>query len=174
MLVFQEVIMVFEEERTGTWHAYGKRPSGNPLPTAKLDPHKLAFFKPISLSGSSHFAGYLAIHFPKLVAGIEEGDLGVLHLEVGALKSATEDAIHSRDWPTVSNHFAFIDSVLEIAETDLHDAIGISYLVNLFYNETSMNYAKARTLLPKRLAVALEIMERHYEELMYQQGTPPK
>jgi len=47
----------------------------------------------------------------------------------------------------------------------LHDAIGISYLGNLFYDEISINYAKARTLLPRRLAVALEIIERHYEEL---------
>jgi hypothetical protein len=37
--------------------------------------------------------------------------------------------------------------------------------VNLFYGETSINFAKARTLMPKRLANALEIIERHYEEL---------
>ena len=41
----------------------------------------------------------------------------------------------------------------------------MSYLVNLFYGETALDYAKARTLMPKRLAAALEIMERHYEEL---------
>ncbi len=172
MLVFQEVIMVFEAERTGTWHAYGRTASGSrtrfPLDHKSFrDPHKLTFFKPISLGGSTRFAGYLAIHFPEVVAGIEEADLGVLHLEAGALKAATRDAILRRDWPTVSRHFAFVDSVLEIADTELHEAIGISYLVNLLYNETSINFAKARTLLPKRLAVALEIMERHYEELMY-------
>ena len=62
-------------------------------------------------------------------------------------------------------HFAFVDNLLEAAEPELHDAIGISYLGNLFYDEISINYAKARTLLPRRLAVALEIIERHYEEL---------
>lgn len=161
--------MVFEEERTGTWHAYGKAASRKAQ--ARLDresfgdPRKLAFFKPISLAGSSRFAGYLAIHFPEVVASIDEADWGVLHLEVAALKVATHGAILRRDWPAVHKHFAFVDSVLEIAETKLHEAIGISYLVNLFYSETSINFAKARTLLPKRLAVALEIMERHYEEL---------
>ena len=100
-----------------------------------------------------------------MVASIDEADLGVLHLEVAALKMAAHDAILRRDWPTVRRHFAFVDSVLEIAETELHDAIGVSYLVNLFYHETSINFAKARTLLPKRLSVALEIMERHYEEM---------
>ncbi|MBI5890164.1 MAG: hypothetical protein HZB47_05740 [Nitrosomonadales bacterium] len=163
--------MVFEEERTGTWYAYGKTASSKAqsqsIRNSLLDRDKLAQFKPISLAGSSRFAGYLAIHFPEVVAGIEEADLGVLHLEVAALKMATHDAIHKRDWLAVRKHFAFIDSVLEIAETELHDAIGVSYLVNLFYNETSINFAKARTLLPKRLAVALEIMERHYEELKF-------
>lgn len=161
--------MVFEEERTGTWHAYGKTASGRAKSRSDCNSfsglHKLAFFKPISLAGSSRFAGYLAMHFPGVVASIEEGDLGVLHLEVAALKLASQDAIARRDWTTVRRHFEFVDSVLEIAETDLHDAIGVSYLVGLFYSELSINFAKARTLLPKRLAIALEIMERHYEEL---------
>ena len=161
--------MVFEDERTGTWHAYGKATSSNAQTRLDRNPsgdsRELASFKPISLAGSSRFVGYLAIHFPEVVVGIEAEDLGVLHLEVAALKTATRDAILRRDWTTARRHFAFVDSVLEIAEIELHDAIGISYLVNLFYNETSINFAKARTLLPKRLAVALEIMERHYEEL---------
>lgn len=161
--------MVLDDDRTGTWHAYGKTASSKDPSlldhNAFRDPHKLAFFKPLSLAGSSRFAGYLAIHFPHIAASIEEADLGVLHLEVAALKSATHDAVLKRDWASVRKHFAFIDSVLEIAETELHDAIGISYLVNLFYNETSIDFAKARTLLPKRLSVALEIMERHYEEM---------
>ena len=146
------------EERTGTWHAYGKAVSSKVQSRTKQN-------MPVSLAGGSRFAGYLAMPFPEVAASIEEADLGVLHLEVAALTSASKDAIHKRDWPSVCKHFAFIDSVLGTADTELHDAIGISYLVNLFYNETSINFAKARTLLPRRLAVALEIMERHYEEL---------
>ena len=168
--------MVLEDDRTGTWHAYGKNASSKTQSASDhesfRDPHKLAFFKPLSLSGSSRFTGYLAIHFPQIAASIEEADLGVLHLEVAALKAATYEAISKRDWTTVRKHFAFIDSVLEIADTELHDAIGISYLVNLFYNETSINFAKARTLLHKRLAVALEIMERHYEEMHLVRANP--
>lgn len=161
--------MAFEEDRTGTWHAYGKNAPGNtksPLDKNFLgDKHKLALLKSIPFARNSRFANYLAVHFPEVASTIEAEDLGMLHLEVSALKLATHEAIQKRDWKTVSTHFAFVDDVLEAAETELHDAIGISYLVNLFYNETSLSFATARTLMPKRLATALEIMERHYEEL---------
>jgi len=163
--------MVSEAERTGTWHAYGKPAASQPPSRFDYhsfrDLHKLALLKPVPVSGKSRFAGYLAIHFPEVAAAIDDMDFGVLHLEVGALKRASREAILARDWPLVSRHFAFVDSVLESASTELHDAIGVSYLGNLFYGETSLNYAKARTLLPKRLALALEIMERHYEELAH-------
>ena len=162
--------MTIEESRTGTWHASGKAAPGKPKP--RLDKGtfgespKLAFLKTIPFARNSRFANYLAIHFPEVASTIDAEDLGMLHLEVSALKLATHEAILKRDWTTVRTHFNFIDDVLETADTDLHDAIGISYLVNLFYSETSINFAKARTLMPKRLATALEIMERHYEELM--------
>lgn len=163
--------MVFEEERTGTWHAYGKAAPSKANPRFDYNSfcslRNLAFLRPIPVAGYSRFAGCLAIHFPEVAANIDEADFGVLHLEVGELRLATRDAIEKRDWPAVRAHFAFIDSALEGADTKLHDAIGVSYLGNLFYCETSLNYAKARTLMPTRLAVALEIIERHYEELAY-------
>lgn len=163
--------MVIEAEHTGTWNAYG-----NPAFTkakSRFDYNSfcklrtLVYLRPIPVAGYSRFAGYLAIHFPTVAARIDEADFGVLHLEVGELRLATLEAIQKRDWPTVRTHFAFIDSILETADTELHNAIGVSYLGNLFYCETSINYAKARTLMPTRLAVALEIIERHYEELAY-------
>lgn len=161
--------MAFEEVRTGTWNAYGKHVANQTKPRFDYNSFRylytLAKLKPIPVAGYSRFAGYLAIHFPEVAANIDEADYGVLHLEVGELRLATRQAILKRDWPTVRSHFEFADSILENADTELHDAIGVSYLGNLFYSETALSFAKARTLLPKRLAVALEIMERHYEEL---------
>lgn len=169
--------MVIEEERTGTWHAYGKAISSKTRSRFDFNSfcnlHKLAFFKPVSAAGNSRFADCLAIHFPEVLATIDKADFGVLHLEVSALKLATHGAILKRDWTTVRAHFDFIDGVLETADSELHDAIGVSYLVNLFFGETSLNYAKARTLMPRRLAAALEIMERHYEELTWHAAPRP-
>jgi hypothetical protein len=163
--------MAFETERTGTWNAYDRKVVRQAGPRfdynsfSKL--RKLVYLHPIPVAGYSRFAGYLAIHFPEVAANIDESDFGVLHLEVGELKLETLKAILKRDWPTVRAHFDFIDSVLESGDAELHDAVGVSYLGSLFYGETSLNFAKARTLMPKRLAVALEIIERHYEELSY-------
>lgn len=160
--------MEIEEERTGTWHAYGKRMSEKSQSKTDInsfrDLYKLAFRNPFPVTENSPNADYLTAHFPKVAASINT-DNWALHLEIGAMTLATREAISKRDWSTLSSHFAFIDSVLETADTELHEAIGVSYLVNLFYGETALDYAKARTLMPKRLAAALEIMERHYEEL---------
>lgn len=138
--------MEFDAERTGTWHAYGKSASSK-------------------AAANPRFFDHLAARFPKVAATIDEADFGDLHTEVNALKVATREAIKKQDWPTASAHFDFVDEILESAGPDLHEAIGVSYLVNLFYGETEPDFAKARSLMPKRLAAALEIMERHYEEL---------
>lgn len=140
--------MEFDQERTGTWLAYGvgQLPFGN------------------GETGPT-FADRLAARFPQVAGRIDQADFGQLNLEVGALKLATRDAILKGDWPTVQSHLAFVDELLESASPDLHEAIGIYYLVNLFYGETSPDFAKARSMMPRRLGIALEIMERHYEEL---------
>jgi len=157
-----------EDDRTGTWHAYGKRMSGATKSRISInslsDLHKLDLPNPFPAADNSGVTDYLTNHFPEVAASIDT-DRRALHLEVGAMMLVSRDAILKGDWSTLYLHFTFIDSVLESADTELHEAIGLSYLVSLFYGETAINYAKARTLMPKRLAAALEIMERHYEEL---------
>jgi hypothetical protein len=161
--------MMIEDERTGTWHAYRNSAPGQPQ--SRFDYRSfIGQYQPTSSNtdtppGTSCFSAYLTQHFPDVVAKVNTTGLGVLQFEAGALKLATQEAIQKRDWATVATHFAFIDNVLEAADIELHKTIGVSYLVNLFYGETSINFAKARTLMPKRLANALEIIERHYEEL---------
>jgi hypothetical protein len=166
--LLREVQMVNEEERTGTWHAYSSKMPGKSKSKFNANSASnlrgIAFSNPFPATGNSKFTDYLTRHFPAVAASIDT-DCWLLHLEVGAMTLASREAILKGDWPTLCSHFSFIDSVLESADKELHDAIGVSYLVNLFYDETSLHYAKARTLMPKRLAAALEIMERHYEEL---------
>ena len=146
MLLLMEVTMAFDTDRTNTWLIYGKKLSEIP-------------------EGPSRFAEILAAYFPDVAATIDETESGNLRHEVDTLKLATRKAILEHDWITARAHFALVDHILESAGIDIHEAIGVSYLVNLFYGETTPEFAKARMLMPKRLASALELMERHFEEL---------
>lgn len=130
------------------------------------DLHRMVCLKSLPLAGHSRFASHLALYFPEAAARIDEDDFSVLHLEVGALKLVTRDAITKRDWDTVGEHFAFVADVMEDVGAELRDALHVSYLGGLLYGETSLNYAKARSMLPKKLAAALEKVESHYEHLV--------
>ncbi len=120
----------------------------------------------IARGACSRFACRLALHLPEIAARIDEADFGVLHLEVGEMKLATHDAILGEDWGAVMLHFAFTTHFFVNAGDELRDAIRVSYLGNLFYGETSASHAKARCLLPRPLAIALQQVEQHYEQLI--------
>jgi hypothetical protein len=126
----------------------------------------LVSLKSLPLQGNSRFASRLALYFPEVAERIDESDFGILHLEVGALKLATRNAIVRHDWDVVRQHFAFVAKMLEDAGAELRDAFHVSYLGSLLYGEIALNYAKARSLLPKPLAEALMAIEHHYESLV--------
>jgi len=128
--------------------------------------HRLVCLKSLHVAGNSRFASYLALHLPEAAMRIDEGDYGVLHLEVGALKLETRDAIARRNWDAVREHYVFVSLVMEDAGAELRDAIMVSYLGSLFYGEDSLNFAKARSMLPRDLAAALDAVERHYSSLV--------
>lgn len=119
----------------------------------------------VARGACSCFANHLALRFPEVAERIDEADHGELHLEMGELKLATRDAILCGDWPTVAEQFAYAAQLLKEGDPAVQDAVRISYLGNLFYDEMSQAYAKARCMLPRRLAIALEKTERHYEEM---------
>ncbi len=147
---------------------------GNHPPVSKpLDYRAFAYLRQLMCfkslqpaAGRSRFVSALAAYFPEVAAHIDDSDLGILHLEIGELKLATRQAIAARDWDTASAHFAFMNGLLGEADASLRDAIDVSYLGNLFYGETAVNYAKARCLLPRPLAEALYRVEQHYEHLV--------
>jgi hypothetical protein len=132
---------------------------GRPLRQAPLD-----FFPP---NVRSYFISQLVLFLPKAAERINEDDFGVLHLEVGALKLETRAAILRHDWDLVCAHYSFVARILESASAELRDALHVSYLGMLFYGETSIGFVKARSLLPKPLAMTLENIERHYEDLVH-------
>ena len=130
------------------------------------DLHRVVGLKSLPAAGHSRFASHLALYFPEAAARIDENDFGILHLEVGALKILTREAIAKRDWESVGEHYSFVEVMMAVGGDELCDALQVSYLGSLFYGETSLNFAKARSLLPKKLASILENVESHYEHMV--------
>ncbi len=117
------------------------------------------------LVGRADFVQQLTLYLPEVAALIEESDFGVVHLEVGAMKLATRDAIVRRDFTTVHRHFFLIADLLEHADAGLSDAIRISYLDALFLGETDSAFAKARCMLSRPLENALRQSELRLKKM---------
>lgn len=126
---------------------------------------RLVYLKPLHVAGQSRFASYLALYLPEVASRLEYDDLGVLHLEMGALKGVLREAILNRDWSAVNRYFVEVGRMMEDAGPELFDAICVSLLGSLFYGETALSFQKARTLLPAPLRLALGAVEQHYREI---------
>lgn len=114
---------------------------------------------PVTIMGRADFVHHVALHLPDVATRIAEDDFGVLHLEMGAMKLATREAIHRYELHTVRRHFAFIAYLYEHADDALYGAIVVSYLEPLFIDEAEPAFANARGLLPPNLADALKRAE---------------
>ncbi len=117
---------------------------------------------PITVMSRADFIHHVTLHLPEVSSRIEEDDFGILHLEMGAMKLATREAIRGYELHTVRRHFAFIAYLYEHADKELHDAIRVSYLESLFIGEEMPEYEHARSLLPRNLVEALKKIDlRH-------------
>lgn len=113
--------------------------------------------KPLLKRGD--FMKQLTLYLPEVAARIEESDFGIVHLEVGAMRLATREAIIERDFATVRKHLFLITDLFDRADGELYEAIRISWLEALFLGETSGAHFVARDLLPKQMQNALRQAE---------------
>lgn len=111
------------------------------------------------LIGRADFVKQLTLFLPEVADRIEESDFGIVHLEVGALKLATREAIIRRDFATVGAHLSLIVNVFDRADNELYEAICISYLEALFLGETSAAHIEARRLLSRQMESVLKQSE---------------
>jgi len=117
----------------------------------------------------SDFMKQVTLYLPEVAARIEESDFGVTHLEVGAIKLATRDAIVKRDFSMVRRYLYWITDLFDRADAELYDAIRISFLEALFLDETSAAYLEARSMLSKSMENVLRQSELQLEKLRSQQ-----
>jgi hypothetical protein len=113
----------------------------------------------------SRFIALLTERFPEIAASIDDDFRGLLHLEVATFARATQPAIDDQDKAKVLRHFKFIDEVFRDASPDVENAINVSYLENLRFEDRKEALANARDLLTPRLQVALAELEEYLERL---------
>lgn len=111
------------------------------------------------------FMKMVTLYLPEVAARIEESDFGIVHLEVGALKLATKEAIAGRDYATVRRYLFLISDLFDRADAELYDAFCISYLEGLFLDETSTAYMEARSMLSKPMENILRHAELRQEKI---------
>lgn len=111
------------------------------------------------LVNRADFMQQITLYLPEVAALIEESDFGIVHLEVGAVCIATKKAIAKRDFATVRQHLSLIADVFDRAESELYDAIRVSYLEALFLGETTTARMEARRMLSRPMENTL----RHAE-----------
>jgi hypothetical protein len=111
------------------------------------------------------FVQQLTLYLPEVAARIEESDFGIVHLEVGAMKLATREAIVRRDFTTVHRHFFLIADLLDRADAELSDAIRISYLEALFLDEPASTHAEARSMLSRPMENVLRQSELRLKKM---------
>jgi hypothetical protein len=111
------------------------------------------------------FMKQITLFLPEVAARIEESDFGILHLEMGAMKLATQDAIANRDFAKVRRYLFLIAELFDRADAELYDAIRISYLEGLFLDEYSNAYQEARSMLSRPMENVLRQAELRLEKL---------
>lgn len=105
------------------------------------------------------FMKQITLYLPEVAARIEENDFGIMHLEIGAMKLVTREAFARSDFTTVSKHLQLIAELFERADTELYEAIRISYLEALFLGENSAAHSVARGMLSRTMAHVLRQAE---------------
>jgi hypothetical protein len=108
------------------------------------------------------FMQQITLYLPEVSVLIEESDFGILHLEVGALKLATRQALRQFDFGRVRRHLFLVGNLFEHADAELREAILVSYLEPLFLGETSIAHIEARSLLSQPMEEALRQSELRF------------
>lgn len=111
------------------------------------------------------FMKQVTLYLPEVAARIEESDFGVVHLEVGAMKLATKEAIDNRDFGTARKHMLLIAEIFDRADAELYNAIRISFLEDLFLDEENAAYLEARAMLSRPMENVLRQSESRLEKL---------
>jgi hypothetical protein len=130
-----------------------------------LDPLKKRLTQRHNHWGREEFISELLVRFPEVILEISDCSEGLLHMEMCDFARCTHTAIRAEDFITVQKHLNFVNEAFWNASAELDNAIMVSYLEEVFLNETDWTVLKARSMLSLQLVDALVYLESHMQYL---------
>ena len=105
------------------------------------------------------FIEMLTAQFPEVPASFGECRIGLLHCEMGAFASLTEEAMDRGNLWQVEKYFRFVEELRTHASPEVENAIDVSYLEFLAFSEYSEKRHQAiKERMPKAIReILLEI-----------------
>lgn len=120
------------------------------------------------------FLRLLGEQFPKIHAELDPDYLDLIHLVMADVARETSEAIRKQDWDQVRSHFAFMERVLVVADSDVKNAIIVSYLENILLFEEGADHLHAKSLLPRNLKKSFAELVAHFQRLANLEAGRPK
>jgi hypothetical protein len=98
------------------------------------------------------FVEQLLAEFPELHGEVTDEDwAGLLHLEMACFARRTQSAIDGKDRQGVSRCFEFARRVFQQADSEVKNAVYVSYLENLDFHDGKRERSWAIELMPPSL-----------------------
>ncbi len=98
------------------------------------------------------FISMLGSEFPAVVAGIRDCNRGLLHCEMAEFRRMVEEAIDNGSLWAAEKYFRFVGRVLNEADSDVRNAIEVSFLEDFALGEfTKARHEAVRRRMPERL-----------------------
>jgi len=101
----------------------------------------------------------LSNEFPEIVQAFDEIETGLLHLEMASFARTTKKALDEGRFSQVQKYFVFMDRVRKKADPDVENAIDVSFIENLAYDEVNENRLQAIRSMPTTLREILLRMD---------------
>ena len=115
---------------------------------------------------AGQFVLSLLREFPALREELDDESVkGLLHMEMGCFFRLTQQAIDDEDEATVKKCFQFADSVFHDADSDLTNALYVSYLEHLNFKDGRKRRQWAYSKLPAKLQAGFREINEYMDDV---------
>lgn len=114
---------------------------------------------------SNEYFFKLLSEFPILKAQIEDEDSEMVHNRMEVFSNYNIDQIKSKNYSELKRCFYFQESYIENLNSDLINALNVSYFESLLLGECASEMTEMIKLMPSKLTKAYKKYEEYYTKL---------